>query len=141
MLNSYLVVCVVMLLAAAAGPAPQNKHQSTAPAPATETVPAPVPAEQGKAIYQRDCAICHGDDGKGQTDLAKSMQLTLDDWSDPRTLAGKTDHDLFELIRAGKDKMPAEPADRASDAVLKDIIQYIRTFAKTQPAAAPASAQ
>lgn len=136
MLNSNLVLCIVLLVAAA-GPAAQEKHRNNPPSVSSEAKPAPAPMAQGKAIYTRDCAICHGDDGKGQTDLAKSMQLVLDDWSNAGTLAGKTDKDLFDLIRAGKDKMPAEPEGRASDAALKETIEYIRTFSKTQnPSAA-----
>ena len=43
-----------------------------------------------------------------KSDLATSMQLTLDDWTDPKTLAAKSDQDLFKIIRNGKDKMPPE---------------------------------
>ena len=136
MLNSYVVLSIAMSIAAAAGPVPQNKHQDAAPGMASEAKSAPGTAGQGKSIYARDCAICHGDDGKGQTDLAKGMQLTLDDWSDPKTLSGKSDRDLMDLIRAGKDKMPAEPADRAGDEALKDIVRYIRGFSKTPAAGA-----
>ncbi|HVU48940.1 MAG TPA: cytochrome c [Terracidiphilus sp.] len=135
MLNSYLVVCVAVLMAAAAGPAPQTRHQDAQPKQEGETILVAPPSPEAKAIYKRDCALCHGDDGKGQTDLAKSMQLIIDDWSNPKTLAAKTDHDLIETIRAGKDKMPPEPADRANDAVMKGMIQYIREFAKAAPAA------
>ena len=36
----------------------------------------PTPESQAKAksLYQMDCAMCHGDNGNGKTDLATSME-------------------------------------------------------------------
>jgi hypothetical protein len=65
------------------------------------------------------------------------MGLTLSDWTDPKTLAAKPDGDLFNVIRNGKDKMPAEPVGRAKDDEVRNLILYIRSLAKAQPAAAP----
>jgi cytochrome c len=60
--------------------------------------------ERAKKLYQVDCAMCHGDNGDGKTDLAKDMQLSLPDWTNPATLAGKLDQSLFNAIRNGKGK-------------------------------------
>ncbi len=57
--------------------------------------------------------------GNGKTDLAKDMQLTSDDLTDPKTLTGKSDDQLFDLIRKGKDKMPGEEAARAKNDEVK----------------------
>jgi len=95
---------------------------------------------QAKNLYARDCALCHGDNGNGKTDLAKDMQLTLLDWTDSKSLANQTDKDLFRAIRVGKDKMPAEEEGRAKDNEVWNLIIYIRGFSKGQPAAAPAPA-
>jgi mono/diheme cytochrome c family protein len=89
-----------------------------------------------KEIYKVDCAICHGETGDGKTDLAKDMSLTLLDWTDPKSLASKSDQDLFDVIRKGKDKMPPEDPGRAKDADVKGLIQYIRNFSKGAPAPA-----
>ena len=88
------------------------------------------------------CALCHGDNGDGKTDVAKEMGLTLGDWTDPKTLAGKPDQELFNIIRNGKGKMPAEAEGRAKDHEVWNLILYIRGFAKAQPAApqSPAAA-
>jgi mono/diheme cytochrome c family protein len=91
-----------------------------------------------KEIYGVDCAICHGETGDGKTDLAKDMGLTLGDWTDPKTLAGKPDQELFDAIRNGKGKMPPEAVGRAKDDEVRSLILYIRGLAKPQPAAAPA---
>lgn len=94
---------------------------------------------RAKKIYEVDCALCHNSNGNGKTDLAKDMQLTLSDFTDPKVLQSMTDDQLFDLIRKGKDKMPGEDAARAKNDEVKALIQYIRTFSKDQPAAAPAS--
>jgi len=94
---------------------------------------------KAKSIYQIDCAMCHGDNGNGKTDLATSMGLTLDDWTNPATLANKEDWELFNIIRAGKDKMPPESKGRATDTEVWNLVIYIRSFSKPQSPAAPAN--
>jgi cytochrome c len=98
--------------------------------------------ERAKKLYAMDCALCHGDDGNGKTDLATSMQVTLSDWTDPKSLADKPDQELFNDIRKGKgEKMPPEDAGRAKDDDVWNLIHYIRGLSKGQhaaPAAAPA---
>jgi mono/diheme cytochrome c family protein len=107
--------------------------ESSTQAPAK---PAADPLARAKNIYQIDCAVCHGNNGNGKTDLATSMSLTLNDWTDPKTLADKSDADLFKMIRDGKDKMPPEAPDRAKDDDVRSLVTYIRTFSKPQAATA-----
>jgi len=91
------------------------------------------PSARVKELYKIDCALCHNDNGDGKTDLAKGMELTLSDLSDPKTLQGMTDEQLFDLIRKGKDKMPGEDAGRAKNEEIKGLIEYIRGFSKNAP--------
>jgi mono/diheme cytochrome c family protein len=100
----------------------------------------PASQAQAKNIYARDCALCHGEDGSGKTDLAKDMQLVLLDWTDPKSLGNRSDKELFHIIRTGKDKMPAEEDGRAKDTELWNLIIYIRGFAKGQATPAPTAA-
>src|SRR4051794_77347 len=115
-------------------------NPTAAPQDAKAAKGANPPSARAKEIYNFDCAICHGPNGNGKTDLAKDMQLSLSDFTDPKTFEGKTDDQLYDLIRKGKDKMPAEDAARAKNDEIKAIVQYIRSFSKDQPAAAPAPA-
>lgn len=101
----------------------------------SEAKPGEIPAHV-KTIYKVDCALCHGENGNGKTDLATGMGLTLSDFTDPKTLQGKTDQELFELIRKGRDKMPPEEEGRAKDAEVKSLILFIRNLSKDQPAPA-----
>jgi len=100
----------------------------------------PEAVARAKKIYSVDCSMCHGDNGNGKTDLAKDMQLTLADWTDPSALAGKSDQELFDAIRKGKGKMPPEDVGRAKDDIVWGLIQYIRDMPKqAPPAPAPAA--
>jgi cytochrome c5 len=101
---------------------------------------------KAKKVYNLDCALCHGATGDGKTDIAKDMQLTLDDWTDPKTLATQSDEALVDVIRKGKGKMPPEDTGRATNDEVKGLVLYIRKFAKDQgapatpqPPAAPAT--
>lgn len=141
MLKPLLLLPAVVFLAIGAASNPSGTPQEGA---ASKTAKSATPAgnptmNRAKEIYNFDCAICHGPNGSGKTDLAKDMQLTLTDFTDPKTFEGKTDDQLFEMIRKGKDKMPAEDTARAKNEEVKALVQYIRTFSKDQPSPAPAS--
>jgi len=153
-----------LVVAVAAGNAGLLQAQTQTPAPAPAVAPAvnpvpaaapaqpvayprnpvkPTPESQAKAkqIYTIDCAMCHGDNGNGKTDLAQSMSLSLADWTDPKSLQNHEDGELFSIIRNGKgDKMPPEAEGRAKDEVVWNLVVYIRNFSKGQSAAAAASA-
>jgi mono/diheme cytochrome c family protein len=121
----------------------QDAAQTPAPtAPAVKKNVKITPESQARAkkLYGVDCAMCHGDNGNGKTDLANDMQLKLLDWTDPKSLSAMSDEDLFATIRKGKDKMPAEDPNRAKDDDVWNIITYIRNMSKNQPAAPAAAA-
>ena len=80
--------------------------------------------------------MCHGDNGNGKTDLAASMELTLDDWTDPKTLANTQDWELFNVIRNGKGKMPPETDGRATDAEAVEPGHLYSRFPPQPPAPA-----
>jgi mono/diheme cytochrome c family protein len=97
-----------------------------------------------KQIYKNDCALCHGDTGNGKSELATSMKLELLDYTDPKSLSGKSDQELFDAIRKGRgDKMPPEEEGRAKDADIRGLVAYVRGLSKghtgTQAAEAPAT--
>ena len=153
----FLPFFAVVLVIAASVPLMGRSGQQGSPAPAMAPPESAAPTPQAgaknpvkptaesqakaKGTYQLDCAMCHGDNGNGHTDLAKSMNLTIDDWTNPATLASKTDSELFNTIRNGKGTMPPEDVGRANDTQVWNLIIYIRAFSKgqPQPPAAPAN--
>jgi mono/diheme cytochrome c family protein len=142
MLKPLLFVSAVVLFGFSALSTPRSISQDTAPAPAVGQKNPVKPTEKSQArakeLFGQDCAICHGNNGNGKTDVAKGMGVTIKDWSDPKTLAGRPDQDLFNVIRNGKGQMPAEAEGRAKDDEVWSLIHYIRGLYKLQPAPAPA---
>jgi cytochrome c5 len=140
MLKPFLLLSAVVLCVFATSPVALRAAQDAAPASTNPVKPTAASQEKAKKLYNMDCSICHGDNGNGKTDLATSMSVTLADWTDPKSLASKSDQELFDTIRKGKDKMPAEDASRAKNDDVWNLIIYIRGLSKNgSVAAAPAS--
>jgi hypothetical protein len=120
--------------AASPGPAWLQQDAATAPAtPPDKKNPVTATTEsqaKAKKMWTYDCEMCHGATGNGKTDLANDMKLNLTDLSDPKTLDGKTDAELFDLIKNGKDKMPPEDAARAKPDDIWNLVIYARRLAK-----------
>jgi mono/diheme cytochrome c family protein len=139
MLNPMMLLTAFILFAFAPAPAPGPVAQEPAPAaapaqaaPGAKNPVKPTAESQAKAkkLYEVDCAMCHGDNGNGKTDLASGMQLKLTDWTNPNTLEGKQDQELFTVIRNGKDKMPPEAEGRAKNDEVWNLVIYIRSMSK-----------
>lgn len=98
----------------------------------------PVPADEvslarGKQLYEINCLMCHGANGKGTGAIAAFLQnkpadLTAD------SVVGKSDGSLFIVISAGSPgKMPA----LSSNLTIRDrwdVVNYVRSL---QQAAQP----
>ena len=94
---------------------------------------------RGRRIYNIDCAMCHGANGDGKSDLASDMKVKLRDFHDAEAMKGWTDGELFYIIKTGKGQMPAE-ADRAKPDDIWSIVNYIRSLARKEvPPKEPAS--
>ena len=139
MLKPLLSVSALILFGVTTSSTPGLTPQVNGSAPAagakSQGKPGAATMTRAKQIYAVDCLICHGENGNGKTDLAKDMSLSLADWTDAKTLAGKSDEDLFKIIRNGKDKMPPEAAGRANDTLVWNLIIYLRGMFKSQPLA------
>jgi len=117
----------------------------TAPKPATTTNLYTIPLDaahkenpvkssseslaRGKRQYGFDCAMCHGKNGNGGGDVAADMKLKMHNQIDPATLNGRTDGELFYIIKNGTDQMPPE-GNRVKDETVWDMVNYVRSFAK-----------
>lgn len=91
-----------------------------------------VHAQDAKAIYEKDCAKCHGTDGKGQTAMGK--KLSCKDYTDAKVQADLKDDAATKAIKEGvKDKdgkVLMKPAEAISDTDIKALVAYMRTFKK-----------
>jgi mono/diheme cytochrome c family protein len=92
---------------------------------------AAVSAADAKATYDKQCAKCHGPDGKGQTKMGK--QSGAKDYTDPKVQAEYTDEQMAKAIKEGvkvKGKEVMKPAENLSDADIKGLVAYVRAFGK-----------
>ena len=89
-------------------------------------------AADGKALWDHHCAMCHGADGKGQTNMGK--KLGAKDYTDSKVQAALTDEAATKAIKDGfkseDGKTVMRPAKNLSDNQVKDLVAYMRTFKK-----------
>jgi len=85
-----------------------------------------------KAIFEKDCAKCHGPDGKGDTKMGKKAGAK--DYTDAKVQAEMKDDQMAKAIKEGvKDgdtvKMKGF-SDSLSDEEIKALVAYVRAFKK-----------
>jgi cytochrome c553 len=87
---------------------------------------------KAKEVYDKECAKCHGADGKGDTKMGKKMGAK--DYSNPKVQAEMKDDQAFKAIKEGlKDKdgkVLMKPTEGLSDDEIKALVKYMRTFKK-----------
>lgn len=92
---------------------------------------ATVQAADAKEIYDKDCAKCHGADGKGQTAMGKKNGAR--DYTDAKVQAEMKDADMTKAIKDGvkkDDKVLMKAFPDYSEADIKALVAYIRAFKK-----------
>ncbi len=89
--------------------------------------------ENGRKLYQINCAVCHGDlgDGKG-TVAAVSGVAFVPSIITPATQA-RTDGYLFGMLRNGRGLMP--PQNRIPEEMRWDVVNYLRGLQGRYPVA------
>jgi mono/diheme cytochrome c family protein len=81
---------------------------------------------EGKTHYQVHCALCHGDQGKGDGPAGSAYETKAIDLTQGQAPAA-SDGELFLTIKKGKGKMP--PAKKMSDEQIWQAVAYLRTLA------------
>lgn len=92
---------------------------------------------RGKDLYQTQCAMCHGDQGKGKGSLAAEMNIKPPDFTNPEVLSKRTDGELFAIIGTGSTPMPGE-GKRLTARQIWDLVNYLRALEGKTPAKATA---
>lgn len=80
--------------------------------------------DDAAALYKSKCQVCHGADGKGDTPAGK--KIGAKDLHAPE-VAKMSDAELIEIVKKGKEKMPAY-AGKLTDDQIKGLVKYIRSL-------------
>jgi len=90
-------------------------------------------AQDTNAVYEKNCASCHGKDGKGQTKAGRKAGVK--DLTDQTYQGSFTDEAAFKAIKeglmdaSGKEHMKPY-GDKITDAEIHELVTYIRAMAK-----------
>jgi mono/diheme cytochrome c family protein len=86
--------------------------------------------EQGRAIYERHCADCHGPEGRGDGRLAISLSPRPGNLVSAQTSA-KSDQELLKIIAKGRPRTAMGGwDDRLSQEDQVAVLAYIRSMVK-----------
>jgi mono/diheme cytochrome c family protein len=92
-------------------------------------------ADDAKAIYQKDCAKCHGDAGAGDGAMGQKLKDKPSDWTKGGGgLKDLDDTKIAEAIKSGgtaigrSKAMP--PFKKLSDADVQGLVAYVKALKK-----------
>ena len=91
------------------------------------TFQAAVPGVNGAAIFTKNCAMCHGTDGKG------FPALKTPNFTDPKWQSSTKDKEMREVIKNGRKEtlMPAF-GDQLKDEEISAVVAYIRSLNRSK---------
>jgi len=104
------------------GGSPEAKKMKNPVAMSAESVAA------GKALYTRNCRFCHGDDAKGNGQMAPKDSHPSD-LTDAKWDRGDSDGEIFAVVRdgAGPEFKMKGYKGRMSDTDMWNVVNYLRS--------------
>lgn len=99
--------------------------------------PSPLSAhERGKALFERNCAVCHGNDGQADTPVGRLLTPRPRNFADPIEMARLTVDRIYRAIKDGRPGTAmAAWKEVLSESEVGDVIDYVRSFSSTAKAA------
>lgn|SRR5690348_5940640 len=88
-------------------------------------------AAEVKETWEKNCAKCHGPDGKGDTKMGK--KLDIKDLTDTKVQGSLKDEEMLKAIKEGVkdgDKTRMKAAEGLNDEEMKALVAYVRTLKK-----------
>ncbi len=77
----------------------------------------------GAEVWRHRCAMCHGEDGRGQTE--QGQRSSIPDLTDPAWQSQRTDERIRAAILLGGKQMPGFK-DKLAKEDLEALVQFIR---------------
>jgi mono/diheme cytochrome c family protein len=109
-------------------------HGLSSAAKATPMSAEAVSLEVGRRIYERECASCHGKEGKADTEVAKVLDPPPRKFADPVTMARLDDGRMYLAIYRGRPGTAmGGRGELLSPAEIIDVMRYVRTLARPLP--------
>ena len=132
-LAAALVAFASLLLAHGNKPWPVPKEASARKNP----VPSgPASLKEGQALYEKECAVCHGAKGDGQGPGAKVLQVPPANFTDAHMMQEMTDGEIFYKLSEGRMPMPAFKT-KLSEEQRWHLVNYVRAFSRKSAAKRP----
>ncbi|MGH9840394.1 MAG: c-type cytochrome [Blastocatellia bacterium] len=97
---------------------------AASPPEAAKAVAKTEPKFDAKAFYAKNCAVCHGEDGKGG---GEGQAMIVPNFTDVAWQRRNPDEKLMTTISKGKGTMPAFKG-KMDEAQIKAMIAHIRSF-------------
>src|SRR5206468_3038725 len=93
-----------------------------------------LPAADARENYEKMCALCHGEDGKGKTKMGEKVKVK--DFTDTKVQEGMKDAGMLKTIKEGVKEKESEKfrmvafAETLSEAEITALVAYVRGFKK-----------
>jgi mono/diheme cytochrome c family protein len=140
--DAFFIVLMTAALSVAlvARDAQEHQHPATHPEggahrhPAAARMKNPVAANEtsvnaGHQLYDKQCAGCHGDTGKGDGAMGEELNPKPANLADADWKHGSTDGEIFVVIRDGVKNTGMKPYARKMTAhQMWDVVNYLRSI-------------
>jgi mono/diheme cytochrome c family protein len=92
--------------------------------------PSPLSAhDRGKALYERNCAVCHGTDGQAGTPVGRLLKPRPRNFADPIEMARLTVDRIYRTIKEGRPGTAMAAWKQVlTETEIGDVIDYIHSF-------------
>jgi mono/diheme cytochrome c family protein len=120
------LVMVTTILGVSGCNKPSNDTLNSAPgrSPGPSVAATPDEFATARAIFKKNCSVCHGEDGKGGTRTVEGKKLKVPNFSEGHALH-HPDEDFVKQITKGGDGMP-KFGDKLRPEEINGLVRFIR---------------